>query len=131
MLLLGGTGGIGLQLARRFVGKTEHLILTGFSSYTELEKRPAFVSLKARLEQSQTTLSYYQVDLGDVDALEKLFASIETEHDSVDSAWLLTGRYINQDLGLLDPLNTDSNVHCKARADGMSKNGSVDCLVGA
>ncbi|RWX55666.1 type I polyketide synthase [Photobacterium chitinilyticum] len=116
VLLLGGTGGIGLQLARRFVGKTEHLILTGFSSYTELEKRPAFVSLKARLEQSQTTLSYYQVDLGDVDALEKLFASIETEHDSVDSAWLLTGRYINQDLGLLDPLNTDSNVHCKARA---------------
>ncbi|UTV29798.1 type I polyketide synthase [Photobacterium atrarenae] len=116
VLLFGGTGGIGLQLAHHLAGQAEHLVLTGRASYEELEKRSAFVALKSFLEQSKTSLSYYQCDLGDSDSLNTLFASIKSKHSSVDSAWLLTSRYINQDLEQLDPLNADSNVHCKARA---------------
>jgi NAD(P)-dependent dehydrogenase (short-subunit alcohol dehydrogenase family) len=105
-VITGGSSGIGLATAQRFVQEGAYVFITG-RRQSELDKATALIG------DGVTTIAVDSTSGADLD---KLFATVLTEKGALDTLVVNSGRQDKQELGKITEQNFDATFELNARA---------------
>jgi NAD(P)-dependent dehydrogenase (short-subunit alcohol dehydrogenase family) len=105
-VITGGSSGIGLATAQRFVQEGAYVFITG-RRQSELDKATALIG------DGVTTIAVDSTSGADLD---KLFATVLTEKGALDILVVNSGRQDKQELGKITEQNFDATFDLNARA---------------